>query len=243
MDAGSYSKEIVQAVSKNSQKFYIRANKCDSLYEAIPEILSITAVFWLTIGKMKKRQLYRTIINGAAVKRHLIYRTTILVGNIFPVPIWTPTRFICVPGKWICRGRQWILQLYTDRPYEQLCSWKERLGYIKNKVNRDSYFLFFLVNIAYLYEIHVVKNWQSQNKRKTSAITLHIYCEINANSLRLFPEKTGLVAKGEKIEKIFQNLVKRRIKNHLFSIINFHLYTKFLDCGFKDLYLFICFLI
>lgn len=38
MDAGSYSKEIVQAVSKNSQKFYIRANKCDSLYEAIREI-------------------------------------------------------------------------------------------------------------------------------------------------------------------------------------------------------------
>ena len=79
------------------------------------------------------------------------------------------------------------------------------------------------MNITYLYEIQEVNYLQSQNKRKVNAITLHIYCEINANSLQLFPEKTGLVAKGEKIEKIFQNLVKRRIKDNLFSIINFHL--------------------
>jgi hypothetical protein len=29
-------------------------------------------------------------------------------------------RFICVPGRWVYRGRQWILYLYTDRPYEKL---------------------------------------------------------------------------------------------------------------------------
>jgi hypothetical protein len=29
-------------------------------------------------------------------------------------------RFISVPCKWVYRHRQWILQLYTDRPYEKL---------------------------------------------------------------------------------------------------------------------------
>jgi len=29
-------------------------------------------------------------------------------------------RFIAVPGRYIYRGREWILQLYTDRPYEKV---------------------------------------------------------------------------------------------------------------------------
>jgi hypothetical protein len=29
-------------------------------------------------------------------------------------------RFICVPGRWFYRSRQWKLGLYTDRPYERL---------------------------------------------------------------------------------------------------------------------------
>ena len=29
-------------------------------------------------------------------------------------------RFISVSGQWIYRGRQWILKLYTDRPYEKI---------------------------------------------------------------------------------------------------------------------------
>ena len=29
-------------------------------------------------------------------------------------------RFICVPGRWFYRSRQWILGLYTNRPYEKL---------------------------------------------------------------------------------------------------------------------------
>jgi len=29
-------------------------------------------------------------------------------------------RFICVPGRWYFRGRQWTLGLYTDRPYDKL---------------------------------------------------------------------------------------------------------------------------
>jgi hypothetical protein len=29
-------------------------------------------------------------------------------------------RFINVPGQWVYRGRQWMLNLYTDRPYEKV---------------------------------------------------------------------------------------------------------------------------
>jgi len=29
-------------------------------------------------------------------------------------------RFISVPGRYVYRGRQWVMQLYTDRPYENL---------------------------------------------------------------------------------------------------------------------------
>jgi len=29
-------------------------------------------------------------------------------------------RFICVPGRWYFRGRQWTLGLYSERPYEKL---------------------------------------------------------------------------------------------------------------------------
>jgi hypothetical protein len=35
MDAGSYSKKIIEVVAKNSKTFYIRANKCESLFEKI----------------------------------------------------------------------------------------------------------------------------------------------------------------------------------------------------------------
>jgi hypothetical protein len=38
MDAGSYSKEIIEVVAKNSRLFYIRANKSDSVFEQLQEI-------------------------------------------------------------------------------------------------------------------------------------------------------------------------------------------------------------
>jgi hypothetical protein len=38
MDAGSYSKEIIDVVAKNSKLFYIRANKSDAVFEQIQEI-------------------------------------------------------------------------------------------------------------------------------------------------------------------------------------------------------------
>jgi hypothetical protein len=38
MDAGSYSKDIIEVVAKNSKLFYIRANKSDTVFEQILEI-------------------------------------------------------------------------------------------------------------------------------------------------------------------------------------------------------------
>ena len=38
MDAGSYAKDIIDVVAKNSKKFYIRANKSGNLFERIKEI-------------------------------------------------------------------------------------------------------------------------------------------------------------------------------------------------------------
>ena len=38
MDAGSYSKEIIEVVAANSELFYIRANRCESLTERIVQI-------------------------------------------------------------------------------------------------------------------------------------------------------------------------------------------------------------
>jgi len=38
MDAGSYAKEIIDVVAKNSKKFYIRANKSGNLFERIKQI-------------------------------------------------------------------------------------------------------------------------------------------------------------------------------------------------------------
>ena len=40
MDAGSYAKDIIDVVSKNSRFFYIRANKCETLAEQIRQISS-----------------------------------------------------------------------------------------------------------------------------------------------------------------------------------------------------------
>jgi len=38
MDAGSYAKDIIEVVAKNSELFYIRANKSGGIFEQIQEI-------------------------------------------------------------------------------------------------------------------------------------------------------------------------------------------------------------
>ncbi|MDR2972462.1 MAG: IS1380 family transposase [Bacteroidales bacterium] len=208
MDAGSYSKEIVEVVDKYSNFFYIRANKCETLTEEIRQITdwkiveinyteyqvaSIPFTRFLTdrnyrlviMGeKTNDSQLeifegekfnYRCILTndhqatekeiieyynqrGSSEKifdiqnndfgwKHLpssnmnantVYLIiTAMLKNFYNYlvrkvsKVFTdilPTsrlkrfifRFIEVSGRYVYRGRQWILQLYTNRPYEMV---------------------------------------------------------------------------------------------------------------------------
>jgi len=208
MDAGSYSKEIVEIVEKYSHLFYIRANKCETLTEQIKQITdwqiveinyinyqvsSIPFTSFLTENnyrlvimreKCKDAQLdvfegekfnYRCILTndhkstekeiieyynqrGSSEKlfdiqnndfgwKHLptsnmnantVYLIiTAMLKNFYNYIVKKvsevfvdilPTsrlkrfifRFISVAGRYVYRGRQWILQLYTERPYEKL---------------------------------------------------------------------------------------------------------------------------
>jgi len=208
MDAGSYSKNIVEIVAKYSQLFYIRANKCETLTEQIRQIADwqIVEINYINYQvasipftnflpennyrmvimreKCKDVQLdvfegekfnYRCILTndhkstekeiieyynqrGSSEKlfdiqnndfgwKHLptsnmnantVYLIiTAMLKNFYNYIVKKvsevfvdilPTsrlkrfifRFISVAGRYVYRGRQWILQLYTERPYEKL---------------------------------------------------------------------------------------------------------------------------
>lgn len=208
MDAGSYSKEIIEVVASNSKLFYIRANKCAELYRQIREIekwetveinykiyevasLPFTQFFEekkcrLVIMREKSDDnqidmftgdtfIYRTILTsdwqstekevveyynqrGNSEKlfdvmnndfgwKHLpcsfmnentayliimamaknfynyfVEKVAIVFEDIMPTTRLKRFifRFITVAGKWIYTGRQWVLKLFTDRPYETL---------------------------------------------------------------------------------------------------------------------------
>jgi hypothetical protein len=208
MDAGSYSKEIIDTVSVHSKLFYIRANKSAALTERIREIkewktveinfgtyqvasLDFTQFFAereyrLTVMREKNKDgqtnlftgddfIYRCILTndrtssekevieyynqrGSAEKifdiqnndfgwRHLpcsdmnhntVYLImTAMIKNFYNHIVRKISEvfknikpssrlkrfvfgFISVPGRWVYRHRQRILQLYTDRPYDML---------------------------------------------------------------------------------------------------------------------------
>ena len=208
MDAGSYSKEIIDVVDKYSKRFYIRANKSANMFEQIRkinnwqtveinyknyEVASISFIQFyqernyrlvLMREKQDNNQVdaftqdtfkYRSILTndwestekevveyynqrGASEKifdvmnndfgwKHLPFSFLnqngafmIIMAMIKNFYIYVlkkvskvfidikPTtrlkrfvfRFIAVAGKWRYQGRQWILKLFTNRPYEQL---------------------------------------------------------------------------------------------------------------------------
>jgi len=208
MDAGSYSKEIIDVVDKYSKLFYIRANKSVGLFEQIRgisdwqtveinfknhEVASIPFVqfyeernYRLVIMREKRDDnqtdvftqdsyKYRSILTndwestekevigyynqrGTSEKifdvmnndfgwKHLPFSfldqngafmiIMAMIKNFYNYVlkkvsgIFTdikPTtrlkrfvfRFIAVAGKWRCQGRQWVLKLFTNRPYELL---------------------------------------------------------------------------------------------------------------------------
>jgi len=208
MDAGSYSKEIVEVVAKNSRLFYIRANKCETLTEEIRQITDWQTVeinhiqyqvasrpftrfladenYRLVIMREKTNDPQLEIFEGEKFnyrciltndhqttekeviqyynQRGNIEKTFDIQNNDFGwkhLPTFNmnantvyliitamlknfynylikkvsesftdilPTsrlkrfifRFITVTGRYVYQGRQWILQLYTNRPYEMV---------------------------------------------------------------------------------------------------------------------------
>jgi len=208
MDAGSYSKEIIDVVAANSKLFYIRSNKSAEMYEQISQITEWETVeinyiryevasiaFSQFYEDRNYRQVimreksnsgqtdlftgdtmsYRTILSndwqshekeiieyynqrGSSEKTFDVMNndfgwkqlpcsfmnenTTFMilmamaknfynyfvekVAKVF-IEIKPATRlkgfifrFISVSGKWVYKARQWVLKLYTDRPYDRL---------------------------------------------------------------------------------------------------------------------------
>jgi hypothetical protein len=208
MDAGSYSKEVINVVASNSNLFYIRANKSAELYRQITEIdkwetieinykiYEVASILFtqfceeenyrLVIMREKSDDnqidmftgdtfIYRSILTndwqgtekevieyynqrGSSEKlfdvmnndfgwKHLpcsfMNENTVFliimaiaknfynyfvekVAGVFEDIMPTTRlkrfifRFISVSGKWVYTGRQWVLKLFTDRPYELL---------------------------------------------------------------------------------------------------------------------------
>ena len=205
MDAGSYSKEIIDVVDKYSDLFYIRANKSASLFEQINEISNwqsveinykkyeVASVPFVQFFEQRNYRLvvmreksdypqmdlftkdtytYRTILTndhqsteeeiieyynarGASEKifdqmnndfgwKHLPFSflnennsfmiITAMIKNFYNYFVEIVAekfeginkttrlkrfvfRFISVAGKWVFQGRQWVLKLFTNKPY------------------------------------------------------------------------------------------------------------------------------
>lgn len=208
MDAGSYSKDIIQVVASNSKLFYIRANKSAELFRQISEIetwetveinYKLYEVASISFTQFFEQQNYRLVIMREKGKSNqidmftgdtFVYRSiltndwestekqviefynqrgssekifdvmnndfgwkhlpcsfmnentvflivTAMAKNFYNYFVEKaskvfsdikPTtrlkrfifRFISVAGKWVYSARQWILRLYTDKPYESL---------------------------------------------------------------------------------------------------------------------------
>lgn len=208
MDAGSYSKEIIDVVSKNSNLFYIRSNRSTNLFEKIKQIsewktievnfieyevatLKFTQFFEdrnyrLVVRREKtnSKQLdiftedtfsYSTILTndwestekevieyynarGKSEKifdvmnndfgwkhmptsdlnsNHAFMIITAMIKNYYNYFVnkvslvfqdIEPTsrikkfifKFVTVAGKWVYQNREWVLKMFTKRPYEKL---------------------------------------------------------------------------------------------------------------------------
>jgi len=208
MDAGSYSKEIIDVVARNSNLFYIRANRSANLYSQIIEINEWTKVeinfktyevASIKFTQFAEKENYRLVImresstdnqldlftgdnfkyrsiltndlgntekdiieyynqRGGSEKtfdvmnndfgwnhlpcsflnentaylilmaiaknfyNYLVAKVSLVFDDIQPTTRLKRFifRFITVAGKWVYSGRQWVLKLYSDRPYDLL---------------------------------------------------------------------------------------------------------------------------
>ena len=57
---------------------------------------------------------------------HFLGKVTAVFKNISPTSRLKRFifRFISIPGRYVYRARQWVLQLYSDRPYERIFTWQ-----------------------------------------------------------------------------------------------------------------------
>ena len=208
MDAGSYSKKIIDVVDKHSKLFYIRANKSADLFEQINNIADWKIIevnfkdyqvasipftqfyedrnYRLVIMREKSddeqldmftgnNYIYRSILTNdhestekevieyynargtsekifdemnndfgwkrlpfsflnennafmiitAMIKNFYNYFIAIVAEKFDDINPTTRIkrfvfRFITVAGRWVYQGREWILKLFTKRPYHQL---------------------------------------------------------------------------------------------------------------------------
>lgn len=207
MDCGSFSQEIIRMVEDHSYNFYIRAARCESLYQEITQLnqwqqveinfesYEVTSILFksfmedchyrLVIQRQKRSNgekdlfqgeyTYRCILSndwerteeeiikfyndrGASEKTfdqmnndfgwkylpcsfmkentvfllltamaknfytYLIHKISEVMDDIEPVSRLKKFvfRFISVPAKWIKTGRTWVLNLYTNKPYNLL---------------------------------------------------------------------------------------------------------------------------
>ena len=208
MDAGSYSKEIIDVVAKNSNLFYIRSNRSADLYSQILDIkewtkveinYKIYEVASIKFTQFSENENYRQVImrevnsdeqldlftgdnfkyrsiltndwkntekdiieyynqRGSSEKtfdimnndfgwnhlpcsflnentayliimalaknfyNYVVEKVSLVFDDIQPTTRLKRFifRFITVSGKWIYSGRQWVLKLYSNRPYELL---------------------------------------------------------------------------------------------------------------------------
>ena len=208
MDAGSYSKEIIDVVAKNSKLFYIRSNRSADLYSQILKIkewktveinYKIYEVASIKFAQFSETENYRQVImrekstdkqldlftgdnfkyrsiltndwqstekdvieyynqRGSSEKtfdimnndfgwnhlpcsflnentayliimaiaknfyNYVVEKVSMVFDDIQPTTRLKRFifRFITVAGKWVYSGRQWVLKLFSDRPYDLL---------------------------------------------------------------------------------------------------------------------------
>jgi hypothetical protein len=111
-DWQSTEKEVVEYYNQrgSSEKLFDVMNN-DFGWKHLPCSFMNENTAYLIIMAMAKN-FYNYYVEKVAIVFENIMPTTRLKRFIF--------RFITVAGKWVYKGRQWVLKLFTDRPYEQL---------------------------------------------------------------------------------------------------------------------------
>ena len=111
-DWDSAEKEVIEYYNQrgsNEKLFDVMNN--DFGWKELPCSFMNENTAYLIIMAMLKN-FYNYFVSKVATVFDNIMPTTRLKRFIF--------RFIAVAGKWVYTGRQWVLKLYTKKPYESL---------------------------------------------------------------------------------------------------------------------------